>query len=141
MGTRNTDQRIRLHFTQDENRTLRADVKPTIATPGIRITITPNNCTGEILLYLLEQGCNCSSPSQCSNLKDTEASWSNFPCKKAPLSEVVLTRFMFEGALHPIILIKGMKDLAGIEVGKLPLGQRAAMEILRETDWGIEMPV
>jgi hypothetical protein len=48
---------------------------------------------------------------------------------------------MFEGALHPIILIKGMKDLAGIEVGKLPLGQRAAMEILRETDWGIEMPV
>ena len=132
---------MRLRFKQDENRTLHADIKPTIATPGLRITITPNNCTGEILIYLLEHQCDCERPSQCKNLKGTEASWANFPCENAPLKEIVLTRFIFEGALHPIVLIKGMKDLAGIEINSLPLGQRAALEVLRETDWGIEMPV
>ena len=138
MATRQTFNTV-LQFAQSVNRTLRAEIKPTIATPGIRVTINPNTCMGDITLYLLEQSCPCTAPSQCPCLPAEERNWSNFPCSNAPLQEQMLAQFVFGGANHPIALITGMATLDGVDLKSLPIAQRAALEILSEMDWAIDM--
>lgn len=128
-----------LQFAQSVNRTLRAEITPTIATPGIRVTINPNTCMGDIMLYVLEQSCPCTTPSQCPCLPAEERNWSNFPCSKAPLEEQMLAQFVFGGANHPITLITGMAALDGVDLKSLPIAQRAALEVLREAKWAIDM--
>lgn len=138
MRNQHSEPHYTLRFAQAANRTLEADIIPTIATPGIRVTIDPNNCTGNILLYLHQQDCTCSHPAQCPYLNADTRSWTNFPCNEVGICEQILARFMFNGAKHPMYLVNAMRALVGVNLAELPIGQRAALEVLSEMEWTAE---
>lgn len=139
---RTQNYRTQLIFKKTEVGTYVADIKPTMATVGIRVTIDYQKERGQIDLYIIETSCSCSRPSDCTGHQAIDdMGWDNFPCARSNKEEITLSEYRFVGAQSMAELILAMSTLDGVELSDTPLGQLAALMCLREAEWVSEMDI
>lgn len=120
-------------FNLTKQRALETTIEPTIASPGVFVHMDSQSMKGKIEIFFYEQNCDCTHPSQCQHKSELV---DNIPCKQAGASRISLSTFNFHNASSADELIGSMKHLVGIDLEQLPIGQRAALECLKEMQWG-----
>jgi len=134
--------RTQLIFRKTDLGTYVADIMPTMATVGIRVTIDYQKERGQIDLYINETACSCSRPSDCTGHRSIDdRDWENFPCAYAEKREEILSEYHFMGAQNMAELIMAMSSLDGVDLSDTPLAQLAALMCLREAEWVSEMDI